>query len=202
MVLFVVCALQSVHAADSVKVVPTPTHREFVDSCRNDLAARLIGNFTPNRTRPIVVVPDLAEDSSRILTNSLSRILSDRGLLVRDSSPDDAEAGNWTLRYDLSPVELTLSEPQRSGFLGKVWLRRSFVAGLSIAVYDDLDGLVVWSDRADSTYHDWVMKGELERLETEGLAPRAPSTSWEKAQLPLLVGGGAVIVGLVMLSLN
>lgn len=195
-------AVQCVHAADSVNVAPTPTHREFVDSCRNDLAARLIGNFTPNRTRPIVIVPDLADDSSRILTSSLSRILSDRGLLVRDSSPDDAEAGNWILRYDLSPVELTLSEPQRSAFLGKVWLRRSFVAGLSIAVYDDLDGLVVWSDRADSTYQDWVMKGELERLETEGLAPRAPSTSWEKAQLPLLVGGGAVIVGLVMLSLN
>lgn len=202
MVLFVAYAAQSVGAADSVKVVPTPTHREFVDSCRNDLAERLIGNFTPNRTRPIVIVPDLADDSSRILTSSLSRILSDRGLLVRDSSPDHAEAGNWTLRYDLSPVELTLSEPQRSAFLGKVWLKRSLVAGLSIAVYDDLDGLVVWSDRADSTYHDWVMKSELERLETEGLAPQAPSTMWEKAQLPLLVGGGAVIVGLVMLSLN
>ncbi len=196
------CAFQSVRAADSVKVVPTPTHREFVDSCRNDLAERLIGNFTPNRTRPIVIVPDLADDSSRILTSCLSRILSDRGLLVRDSSPDHAEAGNWTLRYDLSPVELTLSEPQRSAFLGKVWLKRSFVAGLSIAVYDDLDGLVVWSDRADSTYQDWVMKSELERLETEGLAPQAPSTAWEKAQLPLLVGGGAVIVGIVMLSLN
>lgn len=202
MVLFVAYAAQSVGAADSVKVVPTPTHREFVDSCRNDLAERLIGNFTPNRTRPIVIVPDLADDSSRILTSSLSRILSDRGLLVRDSSPDHAEAGNWTLRYDLSPVELTLSEPQRSAFLGKVWLKRSLVAGLSIAVYDDLDGLVVWSDRADSTYHDWVMKSELERLETEGLAPQAPSTMWEKAQLPLLVGGGAVIVGVVMLSLN
>lgn len=189
-------------AADSTDAASTPTHREFVDSCRVDLSSQLIGDFTPNRTRPIVIVPDLTDDSSRVLANSLSRILSDRGLLVRDSSPNQSEAGNWTLRYDLSPIELTLTEAQRTGFLGRIWLKRSLNAGVSIAVYDDLDGLVVWSDRADSTYQDWILKSDLEKLESAGLAPRAPSTGWEKAQLPILVGGGALLVGVVMLALN
>lgn len=189
-------------AADSTNVAASPTHREFVDSCRVDLSSRLIGNFTPNRTRPIVIVPDLADDSTTILVNSLSRILSDRGLLVRDSSPDQSEAGNWTLRYDLSPIELTLSEAQRTGFLGKIWVRRSLEAGVSIAVYDDLDGLVIWSDRADSTYQDWILKSDLKKLESEGLAPRAPRTGWEKAQVPLLIGGGTLIAAVVMLALN
>jgi hypothetical protein len=190
------------YAADSAAVAPTPTHQEFVDSCRVHLSSQLIGKFTPNRTRPIVIVPDLTDDSTRVLANSLSRILSDRGLLVRDSSPDQSEAGNWTLRYELSPIELTLTEAQRTGFLGRIWLRRSLDAGVSIAVYDDLDGLVVWSDRADSTYQDWILKGDLEKLESAGLAPRAPSTGWEKAQLPILVGGGALLAGVVMLALN
>jgi hypothetical protein len=202
LILLVLSIACGASADDSVNVASTPTHREFVDSCRIDLATHLIGKFTPNRTRPIVIVPDTVNDSSRILAGSLSRILSDRGLLVRDSSPDHAEAGNWMLRYDLTPGELTLTEPQRRAFLGKVWVKRSFDAALSIAVYDDLDGMVVWSDRADSTYHDWIMKSDLKRLESNGLAPRASRSSWEKAQLPLMVGGGALIVGLVMLSLN
>lgn len=194
-------AARGASASDSTDV-PTLTHREFVDSCRVHLSSQLIGKFTPNRTRPIVIVPDLMDDSTRVLATSLSRILSDRGLLVRDSAPDQSEAGNWTLRYELSPIELTLTEAQRTGFLGRIWLRRSLDAGVSIAVYDDLDGLVVWSDRADSTYQDWILKGDLEKLESAGLAPRAPSTGWERAQLPILVGGGALLAGVIMLALN
>jgi hypothetical protein len=204
-----VVALTLLHATtvratepDTTNPPNTPTHREFVDSCRADLAATLLKGFTPNRTRPIYIIPDTTGDSVQMIAGHLSKLLSDRGLLVRDSSSDHAEDGNWTLRYTLDPLDLTLSEPQRQSMLGKIWLKRTLNAGLNVAVLDDAEGEEVWSGDADSTYQDWIRKSDLERLESDGLSPEAPLTGWEKARLPLLLGGGAVVAGTFMLLLN
>lgn len=177
-----------------------PTHRAFVDSCRLDLARNLLDEFTPNRSHPIVIVPDRAADPDSSIAGHLSRLLSDRGLLVRESPHDNDSAVNWTLRYIYTPPELSLTEPHRRTFLGKIWVKRSLDAGLTMSVHDDAQGEEIWQGNADSTYVDWVRKGELKKLESEGFAPRAPSTGWEKAQWPL-VAVGAVAVGITALVL-
>jgi hypothetical protein len=195
-------------------VIPTPTfakpadfgtlqtHRAFVDSCYRELTIHVLESFTPNRTSPLVVVPDMTEDSSGTIAAEISSVLSDRGLLIRDDTAAYSGQGNWTLRYDLAPVVLTLSEPQRRKFLGKIWVRRTLKASIAIHVTDDAHVESIWSGTSDSTYFDWVPKSALKTLENHELSPQPPTTGWEKAKLPIIVGAGSIIVGAIMLALN
>lgn len=201
-VLSCVSVTSSAGTSDSTEAGPPPRHRHFVDSCLRDLAGCVLSGFTPNRTLPIVVVSDTATDSTGVLEEVLSRLLSDRGLLIRDESPDHADAGNWSLHYALAPVELSLAEPQRRVFLGKIWLKRTLHAGLRVLIHDDVAGEDIWNGSADTTYFDWVPKRDLKMLEEEGFSPQAPSTGWEKAKTPLIVGAAAVVAGSVFLTLR
>ena len=54
----------------------------------------------------------------------------------------------------------------------------------------------------DIPYSDWVKKSDLDALESAELKPRLPSTTWEKARLPIIVGAGALLAGSLMLALN
>ncbi len=188
-------------AADSTTSGEFLTHRQFIDSCQTDLAERLLSEFTPHRTRPIVVVPDTAGDADRSLAKFITTMLSARGLLVRDSADDPTASGNWTLRYTSDDPALKLTEAQQRSFLGKIWVKRTLDVGLRMSVFDDSEGESVWSHGSDQTYHDWIRKSELEKLQEPGLSPRAPKTGWEKARLPLIVGGGLLVAGVLALSL-
>ncbi len=188
-------------ASDSARAVP-PTHRQFVDSCLADLAGSLLAGFTPNRSQPIVVIPDTSDDSARALALRLAEILSDRGLLIRDPTSREPDAGNWSLHYKISPLELALTEPQRRAFLGRIWVKRTLHAGLQMNVRDESEGVDLWTDSADSTYFDWVAKRELQQLESDEFSPVAPREVWEKAKVPLIMGGTVVVVGVLLLTLR
>ena len=178
------------------------THQAFVDSCYRELTHDVLESFTPNRTSPLVVVPDMTEDSSGTIAAEIANVLSARGLLIRDDTAAYSEQGNWTLCYDLAPVALTLAEPQRREFLGNIWVKRTLKAGIAIHVTEDALGEVIWSGASDSTYFDWIPKSALKTLESDRLSPHAPMTAWEKAKVPIIVGAGAIVVGAIMLALN
>lgn len=181
--------------ADSTSVEPL-THQEFVDSCLSDLAESTLRDFTPNRSRPIVIFSDPTDSTS--FADTVAAILSARGMLIRDEGPENADAGNWSLRYELMPL-LTLTDPKHDGFLGRVWLKRSLQASLQMSVRDDVDGEEVWSGAADTTFVDFVPKEDLKKLSGDAYNPHAPSTGLEKAKVPLIVGAVAAAVGLVLL---
>lgn len=185
---------------DSAAASLPPTHRQFVDSCLGELAANLLSRFTPNRTEPIAIVSDTASESSGNFVSHLTGVLSDRGLLIRNPTPEHPDSGIWSLRYTLAPVELTLTEPQRRAFLGRIWVRRTLYAGLAITIHDEIAGEDIWTDSADSTYSDWVAKRDLAKLEDAALSPQAPLTGWEKAKTPLIIGGIGIVTGLVLLT--
>jgi hypothetical protein len=181
---------------------PRPqTHDRFVDSCLTDLASQLLSGFTPNRTQPVAIVRDLKHDSNGVFAAELSRILSARGLLIRDTASPPSDAADWSLYYSLAPVQLTLSEPQRRDFLGMIWVKRSLQAGLQVNVQDNLEGSI-WTDSRNSTYTDWVAKRDLAELANERYSPEVPSTGWERARTPLIIGGGAAVLGLLILTLH
>lgn len=145
---------------------------------------------------------DTAGDADRSLSHAIAQILSDRGLLVRDSADNAAAAGNWTLRFTAEDPTLTLTRAAQRSFLGKIWVQRAADIGLRISIFDDDEGASVWNHASDTTYTDWIRKSELERLQEPGLSPRAPRTSWEKARVPLIVGGGLLVAGMLVLALN
>lgn len=179
-----------------------PTHRVFVDSCLRELSGHILSGFTPNRTSPLVIVKDTIRDPNGSLAVGIAQSLSARGLLIREDSAAYSDEGNWNLRYELSPIEMTLSEPQRREFLGKIWVKRSMRAEIDMTVQDNAYGDVVWAGSADSTFTDWIPKGAVKSLESPGLTPKAPATGWEKAKLPIIVGGGALLAGSLMLLAN
>lgn len=187
-------------AADDSTETPQ-SHRQFVDSCLTELATQLLSRFTPNRSHPIVIVADSSQDSAGTFAAQIGKILSDRGLLIRDASPEDADAGNWSLFYSLGPLDLALTEPQRRTFLGRIWLKRTLHARLQISVRDDVEGSV-WNDSIDSTFSDWVAKRDLKSLSGDGFSAVAPVTGWERAKTPLIIGGTAVVIGVFILALR
>ena len=197
-----IAPVASANSVESADVRVPQTHRVFVDSCLRELARHLLAGFTPNRTSPLVIVPDTLGDSVGTVAAGIARDLSARGLLIRDDTTALSDVENWTLYYTLAPVELTLSEPQRRKFLGKIWVKRTFDAGMSISVNDDALGENVWTGAADSTYFDWILKSALKKLQSPELSPKSPTTGLEKAKLPFIAGAGAVIIGVIMLSLN
>lgn len=69
-------------------------------------------------------------------------------------------------------------------------------------VHDEGEGVDLWTDSADSTYFDWVAKRELKQLESDEFSPVAPREAWEKAKVPLILGGTAVVVGVLLLTLR
>lgn len=179
-----------------------PTHRVFVDSCLRELSGYILSGFTPNRTSPLVIIKDTVADPRGSLASGIAQTLSARGLLIREDSAAYSDEGNWNLRYELSPIEITLTEPQRREFLGKIWVKRSMQAEIDMTVQDNAYGDVVWAGSADSTFTDWIPKGAVKSLESPELKPKAPATGWEKAKLPMIVGGGALLAGSLMLLAN
>jgi hypothetical protein len=190
--------------SDSVYAQAPPTHRQFVDSCLTSLAGQLLSDFTPNRSQPIVVVADTAGDPAGTIARFLTKAISERGLLVRETEPDSslADAGSWSLYYNTTARELALTEPHRRTFLGRIWVKRSVRAGLRMRVRDDREGTDIWADWKDSVCDDWVAKRDLKSLESEGFDPVAPLTGWEKAKMPLIIGGTALVVGVLFLTLG
>lgn len=188
--------------ADSAEFTTPLTHRAFVDSCTRELSRHVLSDFTPNRTSPLVIVTDSVGDPKGTIAAGIAKLLSDRGLLIREDSAAFTEDGNWSLRYQMAPIQLTLSEPQRREFLGKIWVKRTLIAEIDMSVQDIAGGDVVWAGAADSSYYDWVPKGELKSLESADLKPKSPSSGWEKAKVPLVVGGGALLAGVLMLAMN
>lgn len=187
---------------DSASVTTHQTHRSFADSCLQELSLHVLSGFTPNRTSPLVIVSDSVGDPEGIAAAAIAHSLSNRGLLIREDTAAHSDDGNWRLLYTVSPIELTLTEPQRREFLGKIWVKRTLHAEIDMTVQDMALGDVLWAGAADSTYSDWVPKNALKSLESSGLAPKVPATGWEKAKLPIIVGGSALLAGVLMLALN
>jgi len=162
----------------------------------------VVSGFTPHRTSPLLIVPDSIGDPARTVASELTLALAERGLLIREDSAAFSEDGNWSVRYSLAPIQLTLTEPERREFLGKIWVKRTLHAELDMTVQDIALGDVVWAGAADSSYFDWVPKNALKSLESPGLKPKVPATGWEKAKLPIIVGGGALVTAILMLAMN
>lgn len=188
--------------ADSASISVFQTHRAFVDSCLLDLGTHVLSGFTPNRTSPLTVVSDSVGDSAGVLAAGLEHAISKRGLLIRDDTAALVARDNWALQYTLSPIILTLTEPQRREFLGKIWVKRTFHAGIKMAVHDRALDEEIWVGTADSTYSDWIPKSALKGLESADLSPKAPSTAWEKARIPIIVGAVAIGVAALMVARN
>lgn len=191
-------------SADTLSVSDTipPTHRAFVDSSLRDLARRALAGFTPNRSRPLAILPDSSGDTTGVFSRALAGTLSQRGLLIRDNGAAVDSADLWVLHYTVAPRELTLTEPHRRSFLGRIWVKRTLHAGADLRVHDLSDSAEVWSGHVDTTYFDWVAKRDLKHLADAEYAPRAPSTGWEKVQWPLVAGGAAAVIGILVLALR
>ncbi len=187
---------------DSARVGAPQSHQEFVDSCLRELSRHVVSGFTPHRTSPLLIVPDSIGDPARTIASELTLALSERGLLIREDSAASTEDGNWSVRYSLSPIQLTLTEPERREFLGKIWVKRTLHAELDMTVQDVSLGDVVWAGAADSTYFDWIPKNALKSLESPDLKPKVPATGWEKAKLPIIIGGGVLAAAILVLALN
>jgi hypothetical protein len=183
------------------------SHSQFVSLHMDSVVALLLDGFTPNRTRPVAaaVLPPTFLDS--LLESDVRAALARRGILVRRTGDGDGvdSDDSWAVASRIEDGRFELSEPTRHSFLGKIWLKRSLHVRAGLRIEDRMDSTAVWERSIDTTYTDWVRKCDLPMLADRAepnLAPAAPNTAWERAEIPAIAGGVAGALTILFLALR
>lgn len=182
-----------------------PTHSQFLETSLHQLADSLLAGFTPYRTRPIVLEEPAHDFVDSVFRAQLIEGLSSRGLLIRTDPDTGGSSDAWLATCRLTHSGLTLSEPQRTAFLGTIWLKRAIHPRAGLKIEDPVDSTIVWEQEVDTVYTDWIRKRDVEKLSDLGdprYRPVSPATGWEKAALPLATGASAVFLGVLFLVLR
>lgn len=184
-----------------------PTHAQFVQSGLRQAADSLFAIFPFQRGKPLLIVADDSGVANPWFADAASRQMYRRGMLVQESGGRDPHPGEgvWVLRYRFNQYTLTLSDPRRRAFLGTIWVRRSFRAAVSVGLWDEEAGDLLWINSLDTTFEDQIPKREFLALADPAvpfLSPPPPVTPWERNSEPVKLTAAVAVLGAAFLLLR
>jgi hypothetical protein len=168
-----------------------PSHRNFVSQYLDTVVTGILHEFPFQRGKPLLVDAADSTASDTLFESALIQVLLEQGFLLSSAEESDANGTIRSLLYDIDRFALSLTEPTRRSFLGRIWLQRTLALAFSIEVTDVIEGTTLWSRHVDTTFHDWIPKREVASLADVTVpmfSPAVPSTALERLTIPLLAG--------------
>ncbi|HUU46518.1 MAG TPA: hypothetical protein VM118_12375 [Acidobacteriota bacterium] len=181
-----------------------PSHRAFVLDHLDTIARDVLGEFPFQRGRPLRIRARVANDADSLVEAAFGHAFMDAGFLLMPSGRV-ADTTRWNLYYDPEQYDLSLTDPTRHSFLGRIWVQRRLEIQMQLELWDAGDEDLLWTHRIDTTFQDWIPKRETRQMaepEIPLFSPAIPSTTLERLGPPFLVGTLAASLTILVLVLR